>query len=475
MTSENKKRRKLSDFLAKKYKWTKMQQFWLGVVYAILAALVYTFFVDYFIVPSQIFSGGFTGISQIITYAIIPSNQIATRETLLFGIFFAINLPLVAIAYLYIGKRFAVITFIFIVFQNIWNQLWNASFMHDLHETIGQFFFKDGHFYWGLFLIAIIGGFGWALGNSMAYKAGGSIGGTDILAMFFAMKKNKEIAKFQRIVQLSILLLGIGISFMVANLKDKELGYHIFFGDSSKEKMVFGNNIIRAYLDNPVFYASAIFIVAASLWFSILFQDKKMIKITLGTVLDKEIIMYVCRRYKLKVVYYYEVNVGEHRKEFVILTYYESFKILKNELSPLDASLIGEYVFTKETFKKVSNLRNRAQEKLEDEQERLFIIREKIAKRKERKEKEKSERISLLEQWGMDPNDQMSKEKFEKLKQRHIKEKMKKGLKDKKQEEKLLEEHKIAQVKVQEAVEAKELHEKIKGLDTEITGEIDKK
>lgn len=236
-----------------KNKKIKMMNILKIIVLVQISAILYSFFTDFFIIPAAIYSGGFTGITQIIIYSIISPDDLLSRQLWFYIVYFLINLPLIIFGWLKISKQLSMITLFFICSQELWNLLWTSNLFHEF-SIMPSMLQKNNQM--GIFFFAFFGGALWAASNSIVYHAGGCGGGTDFIATYFSIYKNKSIGKFQRIIQIIILFIAITLEFIIHNYE----GY---------------SNIFIAFLNNKIFYASLVFAIVASITFDKCYNNTK--------------------------------------------------------------------------------------------------------------------------------------------------------------------------------------------------------
>ena len=112
-------------------------------------------------------------------------------ETNVFPIlYFVLNIPLFVIAWKGIGKRFAVFTLINVIEVSVLTRLfveWDFTF------RLYQFIFEHGG---GFFGRAFFAGVLTGLASASAFKFDFSNGGMDIVAYYFALRKNTSVGKY---------------------------------------------------------------------------------------------------------------------------------------------------------------------------------------------------------------------------------------------------------------------------------------
>lgn len=148
---------------------------WCMLIFGILAAsIVRAVSIQIFITPNNFAPGGITGLATILEH----------YTHLNAGIFLAgFNIPLLVVAWIFINKRFAIISGISIILSAVWMYLleWLVS--------KGWFFSYDAAALGAdMILAAIAGGILGGVGIAVMYKLGGSCGGTDIIAVIIQKK-----------------------------------------------------------------------------------------------------------------------------------------------------------------------------------------------------------------------------------------------------------------------------------------------
>ena len=135
----------------------KYLQFLKEYIIVALACVVMAFNINYFFVGNKLAEGGVSGLSLIIHYL----SHIDVSY-----LYFALNIPLIILAYIFLGKNFLLktlfATFILSVFLKIF-----ASFSEPLEDIL---------------LAAIFGGAINGIAIGIVFYAGGSTGGMDIIA-----------------------------------------------------------------------------------------------------------------------------------------------------------------------------------------------------------------------------------------------------------------------------------------------------
>ena len=135
----------------------KYLQFIKEYIIVALACVVMAFNINYFFVGNKLAEGGVSGLSLIIHYL---SNIDVSY------LYFALNIPLIILAYIFLGKNFLLKTFFATFVLSVFLKVF-ASFSEPLDDIL---------------LAAIFGGAINGIAIGIVFYAGGSTGGMDIIA-----------------------------------------------------------------------------------------------------------------------------------------------------------------------------------------------------------------------------------------------------------------------------------------------------
>lgn len=178
------------------------------VVMVTISTIIYCMGVMWFLEPACLYSGGVTGIAQLL------SNfcNIVTGKPLNLGlIILLINIPILIYGWKKVSKRFVVCSLISIILQTL---LMNEFLpVLDLGINTGvnpitNITVEGSGTMMDLLLLSIMGGFVCGVGSSLALRYGTSTGGVDILAQAISFKKNISIGFMSLVVNVIIALLG---------------------------------------------------------------------------------------------------------------------------------------------------------------------------------------------------------------------------------------------------------------------------
>ncbi|OWY73925.1 membrane protein [Mesomycoplasma hyopneumoniae] len=210
-----------------------LKNFWkrktLSITMMAFSSILFTLGVAFFLGFAKTVPTGLSAIPALIT--IIVNSRYNVDISWSFAvIYFAINLPLLIFTLVKVSnKSFSYLTFFWLFFQIIWNQVFS------LDSPIRDFFvknilIKEIKDSWTLFYYTIIGGIlsGWSIG--IAWKFGGSGGGTDFITYFIALKYRKPIEKIMFSISIFFGLFSLVLLyfFQPAQVNDQLFGQKFF-------------------------------------------------------------------------------------------------------------------------------------------------------------------------------------------------------------------------------------------------------
>ncbi|OKP74522.1 hypothetical protein A3844_24465 [Paenibacillus helianthi] len=173
------------------------------IVMIVLGSAMMSVALEIFLVPNQLIDGGITGISIMISHIFhIPLGIILTL----------LNLPFLVIGYKQIGKTFALSTLFAVVLMSIGTQL-----LHPVAPLTGE-----------PLLAAVFGGVILGVGVGLVVRYGGSLDGTEIIAILVSKKLPFSVGEVVMFFNLFILS-GAGFVFGWNNAMFSLIAYYIAF------------------------------------------------------------------------------------------------------------------------------------------------------------------------------------------------------------------------------------------------------
>lgn len=150
----------------------------------------------------NLIAGGVSGLGQVIVLFLekLGVSFTISVDVIQSIIYFSINVPLFLLAFFYIGKRFAILSLI--------NVLLTSMFISLIPESWTQIFAINND----LLARAICAGVVNGTAISIAVHFNHSTGGTDIVSMYFGLKKGKSIGIYVLGINLTIVILYVILS-----------------------------------------------------------------------------------------------------------------------------------------------------------------------------------------------------------------------------------------------------------------------
>lgn len=163
-----------------------------SVGWMLLGNLLFAVGVNLFIIPMNLFGGGFTGITQLVRLFLLHVVHVPVIPGVdLVGIiFFCLNVPLFILAYRIVGKKFCL------------RALFTSgllSLMLEIVPVLSEPIFDD------YLTTCIVGGVAAGAGTGMALRAGSAQGGNDIIGVILSISHpNFSVGKVTIIINLCI-------------------------------------------------------------------------------------------------------------------------------------------------------------------------------------------------------------------------------------------------------------------------------
>ncbi len=190
----------------------------------IIGGLLFGIAVEYVLLPLKITTGGFSGIATLAHYLL----EIPTEITLI-----VLNVPAFLITAKFLGIKFGVRSFV-------------GMLASSAGVIVGR---KFGVLTDDMMLAALFGGLLSGLGIALTYKAGGSTGGSDLIAKLINSK-----AKHINVGEALMIVDGFIVAFLTVVFKDLEIGLYSIVAIYASSKII---DLILLGAE----YAKAIFII----------------------------------------------------------------------------------------------------------------------------------------------------------------------------------------------------------------------
>ena len=162
------------------------------IIVVIVGAFLNAVGLNFFLIPANVYSSGFTGIAMLISRVL----EDYTRFFISTGILLLLlNIPVAILGWLKVGKSFTLYSFFSVAATTFFLELVPLySFSEDI------------------LLNAVFGGVIMAVGVGITLKYGASTGGLDIIAMVLSRMKDKPVGTYFFLFN-SIIILAAGLLF----------------------------------------------------------------------------------------------------------------------------------------------------------------------------------------------------------------------------------------------------------------------
>ncbi|MBG9978371.1 YitT family protein [Facklamia tabacinasalis] len=160
----------------------------------LFSALCFAVSLNMFLIPGDIYSGGVTGISQLITYSLdqfTPFGNIIQTGTLNF----LLNIPLLILSYMKLGSRFTILTVVVVAIMT------GFTLIIPVQQVSSN-----------PLLNGIVAGALNGLGGGLTIKFGMSAGGIDIIALVINRLVQINVGSLSLIIN-SVVIVGAGVLY----------------------------------------------------------------------------------------------------------------------------------------------------------------------------------------------------------------------------------------------------------------------
>ncbi|EHJ52316.1 YitT family protein [Streptococcus macacae] len=155
-----------------------------SIIYALLSSIA----VNFFFQPGHVYASGATGLAQIVSALSIKYLNLVIPVSVTF---YAVNIPLLIIAWYMIGRKFTVFTFITVTLSSLFIQV------------IPQMTLTPDPM-----MNAIFGGLVMGVGIGFALRNNVSSGGTDIVSLLIRKKTGRNVGRVSLIVNILIMTIA---------------------------------------------------------------------------------------------------------------------------------------------------------------------------------------------------------------------------------------------------------------------------
>lgn len=170
----------------------------------------------------NIVSGGISGVSQtLVLFFELCGWKIEDTHLAYSILYFAINVPIMILAFLKIGKRFAIGTAINVLEVSLFLKIFSVDAIPAFGEVF-NFVTQNGG---GLLGRALFGGLCIGLSSALAFYADISAGGIDVIAMFISIRKGTLVGKYSGTLNAITLFFYTILSMALAGFKNVDVAH----------------------------------------------------------------------------------------------------------------------------------------------------------------------------------------------------------------------------------------------------------
>lgn len=162
------------------------------LVIVISCSFVFALSMNFFLIPANIFSSGFSGLSQLLSRLL---NDFFHVHISVGVIFFLLNIPVAILGWKKVGKSFTIYSFLSVLFTSLFLSLLP---IYSLSNDI--------------LLNAVFGGVIGAIGVGFTLRYGASTGGMDVVALVISRWKDEPVGKYTMILN-SIIIVTAGYMY----------------------------------------------------------------------------------------------------------------------------------------------------------------------------------------------------------------------------------------------------------------------
>ena len=206
-------RKQLDNFLFDHYIIKTILHYLGGFAVAAICAAIFAFGFSCFTTPADpdgftLATGGVSGISQIISLTIemIIGRHIGNNLVQSIG-YTVLNIPILLFSFFKISKRFTIFTLVNVILSSVFISVFSST---GLAKTVAEFeFIKDVPETMPLnstIVRVLFAGICTGLSSAVAFAAGISCGGIDVIAYYFGARKSTQVGRYGVIINAFIVI-----------------------------------------------------------------------------------------------------------------------------------------------------------------------------------------------------------------------------------------------------------------------------
>lgn len=161
----------------------------------ILGSAIYSLGITNFIIPAGLYTGGFTGIAQLIAdfFTYVSNGRFSLPVS---ALWLLINLPVFWLGYKRVGRRFTFLSILSVVVGSL-----ALEFVPPLDLGITEANIDP-------LLFAILGGVVTGTGVGITLRVGSSTGGMDIISQYLSIQKDRSVGQYSLLLNAVLVFLA---------------------------------------------------------------------------------------------------------------------------------------------------------------------------------------------------------------------------------------------------------------------------
>ncbi len=179
-------------------------------IMSVFSAAIFAFGVKCFLDPSALggamsgsvtlVSGGSSGVAQVFLLILETCGVNITNRSLVFSIvYMVVNIPLIILAFVGVGKRFATFTLVNVASVFLFSNIFNGDVFLHIALYVSE--------YGGLLPRALFAGICTGISSAIAFKWETSAGGFDIVSYYVSLRKSTSVGKYGVMINSAIIAL----------------------------------------------------------------------------------------------------------------------------------------------------------------------------------------------------------------------------------------------------------------------------
>ncbi|WOO87818.1 YitT family protein [Mollicutes bacterium LVI A0039] len=160
-----------------------------SLIISIVGVFIYTLGINLFLTPTNLFPIGIMGLAYELSFA---AEKFLGMTLSADSAYLVMNIPILVLGYLKVGKKFTVKTLIVVIFTTIFIRIIPIQLV--IEDTL-----------LAVITSALVSG----LGTAILLREGASSGGTDIIALYMSIAKGKSFGTFNTIFNGFIILIAV--------------------------------------------------------------------------------------------------------------------------------------------------------------------------------------------------------------------------------------------------------------------------